>query len=87
MVESPEIEVHCLSSDTNSPSDGDSEFECPSDCRKQLNSTVHRPVGGAESSKERRSEEDSESDGKAGSESRALGVESSHEPTTPKFTI
>ena len=30
---------------------------------------------------------DSKSDSKASSESRALGVGSSQEPTTPKFTV
>ena len=87
MVESPEIEVHCLSSDTNSPSDGDFESECPSDCVRELNFTDHHLVGSAKGTKERGSKEDSESDGEAGSESRALGVESSHEPTTPKLVV
>ena len=87
MVESPEIEVHCLSSNTNSLSDGDSESQCPSDCEKQLNSTIHRLVGSVESTKERGFEEDSESDGEASSKSGALGVETTHEPTTPKFVV
>ena len=87
MVESPQIEVHCLSLDSNSSSDDDSEFECPSDCVKELNFTEHHLVGNVEGTKERGSEEDSKSDGKAGSESGALGIESSHEPTTLKFVV
>ena len=83
MVESPQIEVHCLSSDTNSLSNGDIESEC----EKQLNSTVHRLIGSVESTKERWFEEDFESNGEADSEFGALGVESSHEQTTPKFVV
>ena len=90
VVESPQIEVHCLSSDTNSSCDDDSESECPSDCVRKLNFTDHHLIGSAEGTKERGSEEDSESNGEVGSEfglSGALGVESSHEPTTPKFAV
>ena len=77
MVESPQIEVHCLSSDTSSPSDGDSESKCPSDCVREVNFTDHHLVGSAEGTKERGFDVDSKSDGKAGSESRAFGVGSS----------
>ena len=79
--------MHYLSSDTNSPSDGDSKSECPFDCEKQLNSIIHHLIGSAESTKERGFEKDSKSNGEAGSEFGALGVESSHEPTTPKFIV
>ena len=87
MVESPQIEVHYLSSDTNSPSDGDSKSECSSDCVRDLNFTDHHLVGNAGDTKERGSEVDFESDGEAGSKSSAIGVVSSHEPTTPKFAV
>ena len=87
MVECPQIEVHCLSSDTSSPSDGDSESECPSDCVREMNFTNHHLVGNAKGTKERGFDVDSESDGKADSESGSLGVGSSQEPTTPKFAV
>ena len=85
--ESPQIEVHCLSSDTSSPSDGDSESECESDCVRKVNFTDHHLVGSTDGTKERGSDVDSESDGEAGSESGAFGVGSSEEPTTPKFAM
>ena len=87
MVESPQIEVHCLSSDTSSSSDGDSESECPSDCVRKVNFTDHHLVGSTEGTKEQASDVDSKSDGEAGSESGAFGVGSSEEPTTPKFVV
>ena len=87
MVESPQIEVHCLSSDTSSSSDGDSESKCPSDCVREMNFTDHHLVGNVEGTKEQGSNVDSESDGEAGSDSGAFGVGSSQEPTTPKFVV
>ena len=87
MLESPQIEVHCLSSDTSSPSDGDSESECPSDCVREVKLTNHHLLGSVEGTKERGSDVDSESDGEAGSESGAFGVGSSEEPTTPNFVV
>ena len=87
VVESPQIEVHCLSSDTSSPSDGDSESKCPSDCVRKVNLTDHHLVGSTEGTKERGCDVVSESNGEAGSESGATGVGSSEEPTTPKFAV
>ena len=79
--------MHCLSSDTSSPSDGDSESECPLDCVREMNFIDYHLVGNAEGTKEQGSNMDSESDDEASFESRALGVGSSQEPTTPKFAV
>ena len=87
VFESPQIEVHCLSSDTSSPSGGDSESECAPDCVREENFADHRLVGSTDGTQERGSDVDSESDGEAGSESGAFGVGSSEEPTTPKFAV